>query len=626
MDLWQANIPRPLSGLANHLPEHSPNPSATEPGSTRADSLASLLDLVEGLRGTVIRELDVLGRDELLTVASAISEVTAIANNAANALAPVNRLPAELLAIILKYAAEYDERIAFTKAGYPRLPEKVRYRDVINLTHVCSRWRSVSLALPALWTRVDDDNNVRLDTFLARCGSMPLAVVVSSTPCSASYLKASLQSNGLRARRLDINLDYVGMSIEFDGSALECFTLTATLPDGENSDEVIYSILTQGAPRLKALALNIFMSAWTPRGITFAALTHFYLRQDFSTVQPDTLTQTLTSLLGNMPLLESAHFCSSPPAESSMFNWAQYPQSRYTVLFPLLHLRRLVFVDWDAIDAFRFLSLLQMSEDVFVRVDTSSPIGWPSVNNLQAVTFLDSASRLEIVDINQVFRIVAETPKRAGLWMQTQGPGHIDKVLFSLLPDSLLATVHTLHICTEDAVDLLQCLLHMPSLATLNVLTPLGSSGDYSAALLSLLTCRYSQDPSSPICPKLVSLGIQATTWEWELEDIPGTPAVKMAASRARMGRPLDRFTFHAPDFLYGSDSESENEDSRREAGYRVLCRVFKRVKKYVRVLDLGPDGDVCPFVMSAEWENPEVEKYWHVPPEDQPRYRALEP
>ncbi|KAL0070586.1 hypothetical protein AAF712_002425 [Marasmius tenuissimus] len=59
-------------------------------------------------------------------------------------LAPVHRLPTELLASILKYAAEcgdIHEQITPTEA--PR---------IVTLSMVCSRWREITLSTPSLWS------------------------------------------------------------------------------------------------------------------------------------------------------------------------------------------------------------------------------------------------------------------------------------------------------------------------------------------------------------------------------------------------------------------------------------------------------------------------------------------
>ncbi|KAF8259748.1 hypothetical protein EI94DRAFT_1614380, partial [Lactarius quietus] len=60
-----------------------------------------------------------------------------------NALAPISSLPTEIMASIfflLRLPARYEE------------PD---IRDALCVTHVCHRWREISLDSPLFWSRVD---------------------------------------------------------------------------------------------------------------------------------------------------------------------------------------------------------------------------------------------------------------------------------------------------------------------------------------------------------------------------------------------------------------------------------------------------------------------------------------
>jgi hypothetical protein len=73
-----------------------------------------------------------------------------------NPLLPVNRIPPEILAEVLRYRASEEELIA--------------------ATHVCRHWRSCLLSAPSLWTNFCCTNIDRIHTYLARCKSAPVSI------------------------------------------------------------------------------------------------------------------------------------------------------------------------------------------------------------------------------------------------------------------------------------------------------------------------------------------------------------------------------------------------------------------------------------------------------------------
>ncbi|KAF8194311.1 hypothetical protein K438DRAFT_1588137, partial [Mycena galopus ATCC 62051] len=62
------------------------------------------------------------------------------------AIAPVHKLPAELLAEIFLYTKDSSKGIAS-----PFTPSQRCIRSVHALTHVCAYWRSIAHSTPRLW-------------------------------------------------------------------------------------------------------------------------------------------------------------------------------------------------------------------------------------------------------------------------------------------------------------------------------------------------------------------------------------------------------------------------------------------------------------------------------------------
>ncbi|KAH7341935.1 hypothetical protein B0J17DRAFT_715091 [Rhizoctonia solani] len=92
--------------------------------------------------------------------------------------APINSMPSEILTHTFHFVMR-DERYLNSSLQYPDY-----------LTHVCSRWRSVALASPALWTRISftyqnrptrQDILSRAKLHAARAGQLPLEVYITDS-------------------------------------------------------------------------------------------------------------------------------------------------------------------------------------------------------------------------------------------------------------------------------------------------------------------------------------------------------------------------------------------------------------------------------------------------------------
>ena len=90
-------------------------------------------------------------------------------------MAPVNRIPSEILALIPDSWDEYGDN---------------KDRDLVALTHVCRAWREVFISRSTLWTDLDCVGEARTRVYLERSNSLPLNLSLrmehSLPPCHPS--------------------------------------------------------------------------------------------------------------------------------------------------------------------------------------------------------------------------------------------------------------------------------------------------------------------------------------------------------------------------------------------------------------------------------------------------------
>ena len=99
---------------------------------------------------TIIPKLDALGQDAL--------EVSSLIRSVTNRLAPINKLPNEVLALIPCWF------------GDPREREKI----VVTLTHVCRAWRRTFISCASLWTNFYCTDTHKTRVYLERSKSSPI--------------------------------------------------------------------------------------------------------------------------------------------------------------------------------------------------------------------------------------------------------------------------------------------------------------------------------------------------------------------------------------------------------------------------------------------------------------------
>ena len=81
-----------------------------------------------------------------------------------NALAPINRLPPEILGMIPKYGGGQTSK------------------DLVAVSSVCSYWRNTFVAAPSLWTTLDGKGLEKSRAWVKRSGALPIQLLVPGSP------------------------------------------------------------------------------------------------------------------------------------------------------------------------------------------------------------------------------------------------------------------------------------------------------------------------------------------------------------------------------------------------------------------------------------------------------------
>ncbi|KAK7060157.1 hypothetical protein VNI00_000921 [Paramarasmius palmivorus] len=133
-----------------------------------------------------------------------------------NTIAPINRLPNELLSTIFRYqAARLSPVLMRNRDGEGQ-------RGWIAVTHVCRHWREVSLSTPTLWATPDLTHPTLALEMLRRSKQVPLTILYFAhalTPRGWAALNQVFASLS-RIARLDLS---------FDEDAFDSFVASANL-------------------------------------------------------------------------------------------------------------------------------------------------------------------------------------------------------------------------------------------------------------------------------------------------------------------------------------------------------------------------------------------------------------
>jgi hypothetical protein len=181
-------------------------------------------------------------------------EILRLVRHWRNAVAPVNQVPLEILALIPDFwDNECDDRD----------------RDVIALTHVCQAWREVFISRPSLWTYLDCEDRNQTRVYLERAKSLPINLslwINSLPPCHPFFEVIPYAVGRLKS-----------LSIEGELRCLEDFT----------------NHLSHPTPLLQKLSIRGECHFWPPYSPVFAPT---FFGGDLSSLRELTLESICTQL------------------------------------------------------------------------------------------------------------------------------------------------------------------------------------------------------------------------------------------------------------------------------------------------------------------------------------------
>lgn len=178
--------------------------------------------------------------------------------------------------------------------------------DLMTITHVCQRWRSIALKDATLWDIVPFYDSAMVTTLLDRSGNQPIALLSKSTGGPATALLQMVEDTfSLRSLR-EIHLSHttpvlenlVAAFMEATSPGLQALSLTSLSP-GE-AYLLSRRLLRREAPTLQRLSLSGCTPNW--RFPMFPTLTSFALSATPAAASPS--QSELHQLFTCMPLLE----------------------------------------------------------------------------------------------------------------------------------------------------------------------------------------------------------------------------------------------------------------------------------------------------------------------------------
>ena len=204
---------------------------------------------------------------QLYVIEQGALEVLRLVRSWKNGMAPINRIPPEILSLVPDFLDMYH-----------------RDQATITLTHVCQAWREVFVSRPSLWTNIDCVDSEQTRVYLERSKSSPINLSLNSD--SFHDLELIPSATG-RLKYLDINADPEDL-------------------------EFISSYLSHPAPLLEELSIRSGVGAVLPSSL---------LNGDISSLYKLRLIHVHTELpWRNVANLTSFMFAyTSPPVSLSQF-------------------------------------------------------------------------------------------------------------------------------------------------------------------------------------------------------------------------------------------------------------------------------------------------------------------
>ncbi|KAF5324925.1 hypothetical protein D9611_004114 [Ephemerocybe angulata] len=288
-----------------------------------------------------------------------------------NTLAPINRLPPEILSRI------------FVQSSAERRQDSLSW---IQVTHTCHHWREVALDCAALWSDISFVNPAFTKVMLARSKNAPLHVDLSTsytrtTPVIYEALSEVLdQGSRLRSIAIDnvTNSRRSGtlhlrrfLSKCHSAPVLEVVRLRTSFDRCLNS-----GFLQGGSPMLKHLELSgCIISNWNtiPSG---AALLTLDLARNLGQLNENLSGSGFISLLQNMPSLENLRIRFLLPR-------GLYSQSPAAAPFTHPRLRNLDLIDYpEGIEHFLRAVHVPNAENITLSLDEGSTYRYPDLTAL----------------------------------------------------------------------------------------------------------------------------------------------------------------------------------------------------------------------------------------------------
>ncbi|KAI0774633.1 hypothetical protein BD413DRAFT_301484 [Trametes elegans] len=274
------------------------------PESMPAKELRELVQSQARVRRETIRALE----DEILQL-----------HTIQNQVAPMNRLPPELLTMIFRHV-----RLVAPKSN----------RDMFSISHVCRYWRDVALCSPALWTRLVLKSTRGIGAFVKRSKNLPLQFEVSTTHVPITVIRSQIHAVAHRIRSLEINLPrYDGLTEIYSTLRRiqlpmleELALLQKPLTEYEvlqqlNPDANLYEPGCGNMPALRSLKLYNLPVPFLPE--TPTAITHISIEYLVPTVP------ALMKLLERCPLLEHLSLVGYGPEDGPTFETISLPNLRH---------------------------------------------------------------------------------------------------------------------------------------------------------------------------------------------------------------------------------------------------------------------------------------------------------
>ncbi|KAI0637345.1 hypothetical protein C8Q77DRAFT_1097128 [Trametes polyzona] len=236
------------------VPEDTPRPSATQSPSTLPD--LAIDEDPQRVQDTVRKQVEARRQ----TIRELYLEIAQL-HRIHNLLPPINSLPPELLTMIFSFVEASSEEDC---------------KDLLNITHVCNRWRAVAIGTPVLWTRISFTHSGGVDAFLQRSKNQPLHVTVHTRELVLVSTIRSLTKEIHRTRSLKVAipasfaLNVVAKKLFGHTPQLEELCLER-LPQHEEERRFTVAFPMEpadfdGAPALRSLKLRGIPLPYLPRG------------------------------------------------------------------------------------------------------------------------------------------------------------------------------------------------------------------------------------------------------------------------------------------------------------------------------------------------------------------------